>query len=74
MQQGSNCQCPGLGVMDKQLVGFLAREQCPCHWPSASEASAQETLVASYLAAQCNLIINLDAIQQSIKSRPIPVV
>lgn len=52
---------------------FLA-EDCPCHWPSISKAAAQETLAATYLAAQCNLIINLEALQQSIKSQPIAVV
>lgn len=47
---------------------------CPCHWPSTSKAAAQETLTATYLAAQCNLITNLEALQQSIKSQPIAVV
>lgn len=47
---------------------------CPCHWPSTSKAAAQEALAATYLAAQCNLITNLEALQQSIKSQPIAVV
>lgn len=43
-------------------------------WAIYLQSCCTETLAATYLAAQCNLIINLEALQQSIKSQPIAVV
>lgn len=69
---------PGCAQAESTGRGFgpmeLLAGDCPCHWPCTSKAAAQETLAATYLAAQCNLIINLEALQQSIKSQPIAVV
>lgn len=68
---GTETSGRGLGPVEKQLRGSWPGN---CDWPPASEAFAQETLVATYLATQSKLISNLEATQQSIKSRPIPVV